>query len=205
MDMGRALHRIGFLALIGGATLGLSQSDWKTTPSREGSITVSLPPTWVVSDPGNAETARRLEEFKTSNPRLGQLMDPKANERQILLALDPSASAGRIDSLNILKNPSAGLSPDMYGLVADALKSSLGTNMVGEFHSAQIDLPVGKSFKYWMTMRAKVGASETTLDLYNVMFVKGDLLYVVTFATEAGQLAKRRDQWDKIIASLRAK
>jgi hypothetical protein len=190
------------LAAVGLAAVALAQSDWKSVTSREGTLTALLPPNWVLNSVGDAEMAKRLEEFKASNPRLAQLMDPKTNERQILLAFDP---ANRVDSLNVIKNPGAGLTPDMYDMVADALKSSLAQSLVGEFRSAKIDLPVGRAFKYWMTMKAKTNGVESILDLYNVMFVHSDQLYVVTFGTEAGQMKSRQAVWDKIIASIKVK
>ncbi|MBS1714165.1 MAG: hypothetical protein JST30_07485 [Armatimonadetes bacterium] len=195
------------LGLFALATTAFTQDkDWTTLTSKDGSFSASFPPAWVLGDSDDPDYRRSVEKFKQDNPKIAAKMSANTNDKQILLAYDTGnvTPEGWIDVVNVMKQPHGGLTTKMYEDVYREVAKNMQTK--GKLDHKVVDGPSGKALTYWGTIVAKVGEAENAeLDLYGVLFLKGDHVYIVTFMAKGGELKSKRPVWDKVVKTIKSR
>lgn len=197
------LRIIAGLSLLSVATAVISQTDWVTTKSKEGSVTMKAPPSWIVVDASDPEYKKSLEEVRKNNPKLAQAMGQQQDLNQILRMLDADdlGEDGYIDNMTIIKREAPGLTPAMFGEVGKEIMKQMPFKKKGEYKV--VDSPNGKALNYWGAMDIKTDSNTVGVDLMGYMLVKGDNLYVVTFGTVEGNMKTRKTDYDKMFQSIK--
>lgn len=194
---------IAGLTLLSVAGAVISQTDWISTKTKDGSVTLKAPPSYIVTDDSDPEYKARVEEVRKNNPKLAQSMDQKQDLNQILRMLDSEdmGEDGYIDNFTIVKREAPGLTPAMFGEVGKEILKAMPFKKKGEYKV--IDSPNGKALNYWGSMDVKTDTTTVGVDIMGYMMVKGDNLYVVTFGTNEGNMKKKRPDFDKIFQSIK--
>lgn len=190
-------------------TATASDDVWKSLTSHEGSITLSLPPTWVNGNPKDPKSKEDLAKLKETNPLLYGAVsgDKKVDETQILLAYDGTdivLDDEAIDTISVQKRPSEGLTPELYDLVGKEIEKSLPHK--GAYDYKIMDVSFGKMLVYWTTMVNKDDkGKEKPMDVTGAMFVKGENMFVATIVTGEHQYKDKKEIFEKIFKSVTLK
>jgi hypothetical protein len=113
-----------------------------------------------------------------------------------------SPDDGLMNSLNIIKKNVPGISPKVYGEIQKQMSSALSFKGKPEFKT--IDLPVGKTLRYYGTMALKQSdTEEVVMEVAGYMFCKGDSFYVLTLSAGEGQLKGKKETYEKIAKSIK--
>lgn len=192
----------GFALLIVSAALIAAQpfqDGWSKYTTQEGTLSLSLPPQYLLTNSDDPTAQAEYEKIRQNNPKMAKMMDEKP-QNAILSAVNmDEVMTGKVGVVQVMKSPNGGLTHAMYGAVAKEIAK--GLTMKGKLEHKIVDLPVGKTLTYWGTMILNTEAGKQEMDILAYLFLKGEDLYILQFVSEAGGLKANRETWEKIAKS----
>lgn len=197
--------RILAAVLIAGSLLAhaVQEKDWVKVKTKDSAITFMVPPGFMTNDPNDPALKAAYDKIKQDNPKLAKMMSNEVkNDEQTLLMYDlnDSPDDGALDNFNVITKKNPGITDKHLGDVGKQIVASLPS--VGKAEYKVIDLPFGKAVSYWGTIDMKFpDGSQKKIDLLGYMFLKGDKLHVVSFATGEAQLKEKRKTFEGIVKS----
>lgn len=179
------------------------QDDWQILTTKEGSLTLSAPPTWIISDLNDPKAREAYERFKKDNPKMAAQMAQEPNTDKYIIALLDTGTGGEImDAFNLIRQKHGGLTDKQFGLVVDQIAKSVPVK--GKVERKSVTLPVGKAMMYWYTMAPKMpDGSVKELDSMGVLFLSREDVYIGTFVGPAGAVKARMPVWEKMVKSFK--
>src|SRR5690349_18495290 len=123
------------LMLVGSAGAVLAVQNWIKAKSKDGSVTISVPPAWFVADDSDPAYKARVEDLRKNNPKLGAMMSNNGDKDQILRMMDgkDDGADGYIDNFNIVKKSAGGLTDKYFEQVGAEVLKMMPFKKKGEY------------------------------------------------------------------------
>lgn len=191
-------------ATVAAGIVTARQTDWVKATTKDGSLTLMAPPSWMVSDTKDPAYVKRRDEILAKNPNLKSTLEPGGDDSQVLMMMDMNDTGedGYIDNVNVVKKANPGITEKDYKAVGDAVLQQLPLKGKGKYEI--ITLPVGKALTYTGALKiATADRGEVIMDALGYLFVKGDSFYVITFGTHEGNMKKMKETYEKIAKSIK--
>jgi hypothetical protein len=177
--------------------------NWQKVTTEDGSLSVSVPGEWLVSDPNDPTFQAEYEKVRANNPEWAKKMSEKPVGAALVVYDMDAISTGKMGVLNVIKSKGNGLTTKMYGDVAKEIAK--GLPLKGKLNHKILDLPVGKSLSYWGTLEIAVeSGSKRELDLLAYLFLKNEDLYILQFMCDGNDLKTKRETFEKVAKSAKA-
>ncbi|CAN5483999.1 hypothetical protein BH11ARM1_BH11ARM1_15730 [soil metagenome] len=194
------------LALVGTTAFAVIQDkEWTAVKTKDAAITISLPHGWIAADEKDPDYLKSVQLIREKNPKFAEAMKPGENPDQQLLMfnLEDDLADGVMDSMTVVTKNLPGLSDSMLDEIGKQVVATLPSRTKAEYEI--IDTPVGKTLTYSGGMDVVVDATTTTkMDLLGYIYLKGETLNVITFATGDQQLKTKKTLFDKIFRTIKS-
>lgn len=193
-----------FTLFVAGLTLlatAVGQSDWTSISSKDNFLTMQFPPGWTAINQDQATFEQTIEQLQKNNPKMANLLTKSANKDlalQVFDLNDDPTDGGDNMSVQITKNP--GITDKDLGAMGKPLLEQM--KLQGKKEAKVVNLPFGKALNYFGDLPLKMdGGLTLNMQIFGYLYLKGDKMIVVTFATTNGKLEKLRPTFEKIVKS----
>jgi len=149
--------------------------DWIKNTSKNGKVTITMPPSWTITDNVSAE---KMSEMEKTNPKMAKAFRDGMKAEYELSAVDSSVTTG--DNMNVHIRPNAGVTEKMYGELGKAILAQPPFNGKGE-HKV-MSYPFGKALRYSaeIVLKDPQGA-DLPMSTVGYLTLKGDNIIFFTF------------------------